>query len=66
MVKVLLLLAAVVGVGVWYVLQSPDMPIPQLDQNEWWGPAELKGRVDTTIKPFKVKFEDEVSNTTGN
>ncbi|CAB3226255.1 unnamed protein product [Arctia plantaginis] len=40
-------------------LKSPP-PIPELDQNEWWGPGSRPEKQDITVKPFKIKFDDEV------
>ncbi|KAJ2945017.1 hypothetical protein O0L34_g1913 [Tuta absoluta] len=31
-----------------------------LNPNEWWGPAELQGQVDTSIRPDPIRFDDEV------
>ncbi|VVC95789.1 unnamed protein product [Leptidea sinapis] len=47
----------------WFVLKSlyPGAP-PQLDQEEWWGPNDLKGKQDTTIRPFQIKFSEQMIN----
>lgn len=59
LVKVVL--AVVLGVAVWYYFKGCCEPaVPKLDNEEWWGPKELKGKTDTTIRPFKVKFEEAV------
>ncbi|KAL4713752.1 hypothetical protein ACJJTC_004283 [Scirpophaga incertulas] len=62
MTKLLLFFATIVGgaVLVHWLFQCADTPMPTLDQNEWWGPAELKTRQDKTIRPFKVKFEEDM------
>lgn len=62
MAKLLFLFALLgIGAGVYYVLScGGDRTPPKMDPEEWWGPKELKGRVDKTVKPFKVKFEESV------
>nr|XP_034825845.1 juvenile hormone epoxide hydrolase-like [Maniola hyperantus] len=52
---------AVISVGIWLFLsaQTPGFP-PQLDPNEWWGPMELRGKTDASIKPFQVRFGQEM------
>ncbi|KAM3958034.1 juvenile hormone epoxide hydrolase-like [Aphomia sociella] len=64
MARVLLLVGlAVVGIGVWFALNcNKTKEPPQLNPNEWWGPNELKGKVDNSIRPFQVKFEESVVN----
>ncbi|XP_059061365.1 juvenile hormone epoxide hydrolase-like [Achroia grisella] len=63
--KIVIVLAVVaVAVGVLIALrcnQAPAVP-PKLDPQEWWGPNELKGKVDNSIKPFQVKFEESAIN----
>ncbi|XP_072946427.1 juvenile hormone epoxide hydrolase-like [Epargyreus clarus] len=51
----------IAGYVAWFVygLLFPGPP-PQLDPNEWWGPNETRGRQDTSIRPFQVKFSDEM------
>ncbi|CAH2098058.1 unnamed protein product [Euphydryas editha] len=58
---ILAVLAAIAGIATWFALPFifPEAP-PQLDPNEWWGPNDLKGKVDDSIKPFQVKFSDEM------
>lgn len=53
---------ALLVAGAWFFLSSqmPRSP-PKLDPNEWWGPKELKGKTDTSVKPFEVRFSQEVS-----
>ncbi|VVC95788.1 unnamed protein product [Leptidea sinapis] len=48
----------------WFVLKSlyPGAP-PQLDQEEWWGPNDLKGKQDTTIRPFQIKFSEQTKHS---
>ncbi|XP_063834326.1 juvenile hormone epoxide hydrolase-like [Ostrinia nubilalis] len=61
----LLIIFALLGVGaaVYYVLNCNEgRQPPQMDPEEWWGPKDTKGRVDKTIKPFKVKFEEPMIN----
>ncbi|XP_026315904.1 juvenile hormone epoxide hydrolase-like [Hyposmocoma kahamanoa] len=62
MAKLLLgFLAAVVGVAVYMSCKccNPPKP-PNLSLDEWWGPNELKGRQDTSIRPFQIKFSEEM------
>ncbi|XP_013191898.2 juvenile hormone epoxide hydrolase [Amyelois transitella] len=58
--RVLTVLAvAAIGAGIWYVFQCCDAPqVPKLDLDEWWGPKDLKGRTDASIRPFHVKFDE--------
>nr|XP_034826126.1 juvenile hormone epoxide hydrolase-like [Maniola hyperantus] len=48
----------VVGLAAWVSAQAPS--VPQLDPNEWWGPSDKKGTVDTSIRPFQVTFPEEM------
>lgn len=63
---VLAVLAAIASIAICFVrpfiFPEPPQP-PQLDPNEWWGPMDLKGKVNASIKPFKVKFTDDVGIT---
>lgn len=34
--------------------------LPEIDA--WWGPKDEQANQDTRIRPFKVRFEDEVSS----
>ncbi|XP_046972734.1 juvenile hormone epoxide hydrolase-like [Vanessa cardui] len=58
---VLSVLITIVGIATWCALPMlmPE-PLPQLDANEWWGPMDTKGKVDASIKPFQVKFTEEM------
>lgn len=60
MAKLLTILAAVVAVIIAWNLLSPSPKQPVLDPEEWWGPMEMKGKQDTSIRPFTIKFEDAV------
>ncbi|CAD0205920.1 unnamed protein product [Chrysodeixis includens] len=52
---------ALLGVAAWFTFGgSSPKPIPQLDPEAWWGPTELKGKLDKSIRPFKVKFDEEM------
>ncbi|XP_060807763.1 juvenile hormone epoxide hydrolase-like [Amyelois transitella] len=55
----LLLIPAVVilGLGYWLFLQPPP-PIPNLNYEEWWGDESLKGKQDTSVRPFNITFSD--------
>ncbi|XP_053620263.1 juvenile hormone epoxide hydrolase-like isoform X2 [Plodia interpunctella] len=60
MARVLTVLAVVaIGVGIWYACPCQDSPqAPKLDLEEWWGPNELKGKTDSSVRPFQIKFDD--------
>lgn len=59
LVKVVLV--AALGAAAWYYFMGCcPKTIPKMDNNEWWGPKELVGKQDSAIKPFKVKFDEEV------
>ncbi|KPJ20527.1 Juvenile hormone epoxide hydrolase [Papilio machaon] len=61
MSKILLgLLVAVAAYICWSTFSSGSSQVPKLDPEEWWGPKELKGKQDTSIRPFKVQFSDEM------
>ncbi|XP_026738427.1 juvenile hormone epoxide hydrolase-like [Trichoplusia ni] len=52
---------ALLGVGAWFTFGgSSPKPIPHLDPEAWWGPKDLQGKLDKSIRPFKVKFEEEM------
>jgi len=53
---VLAILAAVLGYASYGLFEVPE--VPQLDQNQWWGPG-LPVQQDTTIRLVKVEFEPE-------
>ena len=56
-----IIILAIIGIATWVLVPSlfPGAP-PQLDANEWWGPQELRGKQDVSIRPFQVKFPLEV------
>ncbi|KAI8423871.1 hypothetical protein MSG28_012872 [Choristoneura fumiferana] len=45
---------------VFFKKPKPEPELPKLDVNEWWGPIDLKGKEDTSIRPFKVEFSDDM------
>lgn len=52
---------ALVFLPVYFLfLQSPP-PVPNVDMNEWWGPESGKEKQDTSIRPFKISFGNNVS-----
>ncbi|XP_048001399.1 juvenile hormone epoxide hydrolase-like [Leguminivora glycinivorella] len=59
-----LLLALVVGVvplALWFVSRPSDpSTLPKLNLQQWWGPEELKGKADDSIRPFKIEFTDKM------
>ncbi|XP_026315905.1 juvenile hormone epoxide hydrolase-like [Hyposmocoma kahamanoa] len=62
MAKLLLgLIAVVVGLAVYMSCKccNPPKP-PNLSLDEWWGPNELKGKKDTSIRPFQIKFSEQM------
>lgn len=59
--RLLMVVAAVaVGIVAWKMLTPAPKP-PVLDPEEWWGPAALQGEMDTSIRPFEIKFNQTVS-----
>ncbi|KOB72990.1 Juvenile hormone epoxide hydrolase, partial [Operophtera brumata] len=44
----------------YYLFLKSPPPLPELDANAWWGPNELKGNQDKTVKPFTVSFSKEL------
>lgn len=60
--KTLIVGVALVAALVGYVIHGlyKVSPVPQLDQNQWWGPGKPPKTQDTTIRPFKVAFDPEV------
>ncbi|XP_013165393.1 PREDICTED: juvenile hormone epoxide hydrolase-like [Papilio xuthus] len=61
MSKILLGFGALVVVYIaWSAFSSESPKRLEIDQNEWWGPNELKGKQDTSIRPFKVQFIEEM------
>ncbi|KAM3958015.1 juvenile hormone epoxide hydrolase-like [Aphomia sociella] len=63
MLKILLTILLVVIAYPVYILhfKSPP-PLPDLDYNAWWGPAELKSKQDISIRPFKINFTESMIN----
>ena len=58
-----LIFAIVIGIALWVVIPMFfPKPLPKMDPNVWWGPKELQGKADNSIRPFQVKFSDEVSD----
>ncbi|XP_049881303.1 juvenile hormone epoxide hydrolase-like [Pectinophora gossypiella] len=58
--KLLLVFLAVgVGAAIWWSCKCchPPKP-PHINPDEWWGPNQLKGKADASIKPFQVKFDE--------
>ncbi|KAL0811072.1 hypothetical protein ABMA28_010343 [Loxostege sticticalis] len=59
MAKVVFLLSILaVILSVYFLLPSSPPPLPKLDYEAWWGPENLKTKQDTSIKPFKIKFDN--------
>ncbi|XP_060807877.1 juvenile hormone epoxide hydrolase [Amyelois transitella] len=58
--RVLTILAVVaIGLGLWVAFPCCDSPkAPKMDLEEWWGPNELKGKTDTSVRPFQIKFDE--------
>ncbi|XP_063622120.1 juvenile hormone epoxide hydrolase-like isoform X1 [Cydia splendana] len=42
----------------YYIYKVPDMP--RLDQDLWWGKEPRPKEEDTSIRPFKIEFNDTV------
>ncbi|KAL0860661.1 hypothetical protein ABMA27_010006 [Loxostege sticticalis] len=59
MAKVVFLLSILaVFLTVYFLSPSTPPPLPQLDYDAWWGPENLKKKQDTSIKPFKIQFDN--------
>jgi hypothetical protein len=44
-----------------YQKLSKNLPIPDFDLKQYWGKGDAKNyQEDTSIKPFKVSYSDEV------
>ncbi|KAG6446905.1 hypothetical protein O3G_MSEX004676 [Manduca sexta] len=43
-----------------YLVVTKEYPPVQLDLDAWWGPSNLRGHNDTSIRPFKLEFSDEM------
>ncbi|XP_053696692.1 juvenile hormone epoxide hydrolase 1-like [Sabethes cyaneus] len=58
----LIIMVAVVGAAVMYYLNGTAPHVVSLDQLEqYWGPGDGKNyKEDTTIKPFKINYSNEV------
>lgn len=41
---------------------TAGIPVPNLDERRYWGPGSAANyKEDTTIKPFKISYSNEVS-----
>ncbi|KPI98602.1 Juvenile hormone epoxide hydrolase [Papilio xuthus] len=52
------LLLVVLGAPVYFLFFKSPPSAPEIDLDEWWGPDQLKTKQDTSIKPFKIKFDE--------
>lgn len=43
---------------VYHLFLKGPPPVPDLDLNEWWGPESKRGKQDTSVTPFTIKFGD--------
>lgn len=64
MLKMLSILVAAVAIGVGVIITYklyaiPDLPV--LDYNKWWGFGPKTTTEDTSIRPFKIVFDQSVS-----
>ncbi|XP_048007078.1 juvenile hormone epoxide hydrolase-like [Leguminivora glycinivorella] len=55
----LIILFLMIGAAGWMFWFWNNDPCPPLDPQEWWGP-ELEGKMDTSVRPFEVKFSEEM------
>ncbi|CAH2208268.1 jg20547, partial [Pararge aegeria aegeria] len=57
--SVLRVVILVIGIAAW-AIHAQVPPPTQLDPNEWWGPKELQGRTNETVRHFEIRFCDEM------
>ena len=50
---------ATIGNAVLFLVPVPQEP-PKLE-DKYWGPGKAPTKIDTTVRPFKVQFSDEVN-----
>ncbi|XP_068624040.1 juvenile hormone epoxide hydrolase-like [Battus philenor] len=53
-----IVLVAVLAVVAWRLLTPARTPLQVPDPQEWWGPVEMKGKQDKSVRPFKIKFDE--------
>ncbi|XP_026738426.1 juvenile hormone epoxide hydrolase-like [Trichoplusia ni] len=51
---------AIVLLPVYYLFLQGPPPLPDLDYNEWWGPESGKQKQDTSVRPFKISFGENL------
>lgn len=54
----LLVLSILVGIKLYDVFKVP--PLPDLQTNVYWGPGSPPLKRDTSVRPFQIKFSEEV------
>ena len=42
------------------MIEKSGFNLPNID--DWWGTEESKSNYDTIIRPFQIKFQEEVTN----
>lgn len=53
---------AVIGFYVYNAFIAP-LPVPDIDENQYWGPSAQKNKKDSPeIKPFSVQYSADVIN----
>lgn len=51
-------LAILAGIKFYDLFKVPSMP--DLQTNVYWGPGNVPPKRDTSVKPFQIKFSEEV------
>lgn len=60
--KVILAISIAAVAYIYHKLTKP-LPVPDLDYNEYWGRGDgIQYRVDTSIKPQEIYYDDETIN----
>lgn len=53
-----LLVSVFVGIKFYDICKVP--PLPNLPDDQYWGPGKAPSTLDTSVRPFKIEFPEEV------
>lgn len=60
--SIFIVIAAIIFAYAYHYLFG-SMPVPDLDENKYWGPSSRKNHIDSlAIKPFKIQYSDAIIN----